>query len=370
MKIRCLSIRCFIVLTSMVLYSCDFGGGDICNSQNNYPISIVNNGAWSVPTVFDNLTITSIQLINNTGWVVGSTGTILKTGDGGNNWVSQNSGTNKYLAAVNFADTSTGYVVGDSGTILKTKDGGITWTSQTSGRLEDLSSVHFTDSNTGYVVSRAGNFILKTGDGGNSWALQSSPYTGYNGLSTVHFPDADTGYAAGASGNIVKTINGGSTWILLNSGKPQMNFESIYFTDANTGYAVGGGINARNFDSGGVILKTSDGGNNWTVQDSGISIKLHSVFFINDNTGYAVGGESEHSLNFCDGKTYFTMLKTVDGGSHWITEEKTVLGEASGNYQFGNYFGTHPQNNLLLSVSCSTSGVCAAAGSTGIWLRK
>ena len=60
----------------------------------------------------------------DTGYVVGDTGTILKTIDGGTTWIAQTSGTDNSLYAVSFADVSTGYAVGASGTILKTTNGG------------------------------------------------------------------------------------------------------------------------------------------------------------------------------------------------------------------------------------------------------
>ena len=48
-------------------------------------------------------------------------------------WVSLNSGTTKTLRSVYFVNTDTGWVVGDSGTILKTTDGGLNWQSQNGG---------------------------------------------------------------------------------------------------------------------------------------------------------------------------------------------------------------------------------------------
>jgi photosystem II stability/assembly factor-like uncharacterized protein len=51
-------------------------------------------------------------------------GLILKTVDGGNNWVKQTSGISKVLLSVFFTNDNIGYVVGDGGTILKTITGG------------------------------------------------------------------------------------------------------------------------------------------------------------------------------------------------------------------------------------------------------
>jgi photosystem II stability/assembly factor-like uncharacterized protein len=55
---------------------------------------------------------------------------------------------------------------------------------------------------------------------------------------------------------------------------------SVYFVNNNIGYIAG------NF---GTILKTSDGGNTWTVLSSGITQDLRSIYFTDVNTGYIVG---------------------------------------------------------------------------------
>ena len=49
---------------------------------------------------------------------------ILKTTDGGANWISRNSVTGFTLISVHFIDASTGWAVGGHGTILKTTTGG------------------------------------------------------------------------------------------------------------------------------------------------------------------------------------------------------------------------------------------------------
>jgi len=39
----------------------------------------------------------------------------------------------------------------------------------------------------------------------------------------------------------------------------------------------------------GIIIRTTDGGNYWTKQSSGITLRLSGVEFINENLGIAVG---------------------------------------------------------------------------------
>ncbi|MCW8961436.1 MAG: YCF48-related protein, partial [Ignavibacteriaceae bacterium] len=73
---------------------------------------------------------------SNTGWTVGTGGTILKTTNGGNSWETQNSGTEEYLLSTFFINANTGWVVGSNGLILKTTNSGDNWFSQSSGTSE------------------------------------------------------------------------------------------------------------------------------------------------------------------------------------------------------------------------------------------
>ncbi|HEU5407034.1 MAG TPA: YCF48-related protein, partial [Nitrospira sp.] len=55
---------------------------------------------------------------------------------------------------------------------------------------------------------------------------------------------------------------------------------SIQFRTPQNGWAVG---------TGGIILKTSDGGKKWKRVTSGTSALLTSVFFADSSTGWATG---------------------------------------------------------------------------------
>ena len=56
------------------------------------------------------------------------------------------------LNSLYFTDTNTGYTVGDAGTILKTSDGGQTWITYSSGSDYSLKSVFFPNASTGYAA--------------------------------------------------------------------------------------------------------------------------------------------------------------------------------------------------------------------------
>ena len=105
----------------------------------------------------------------------------------------------------------------------------------------------------------------------------------------IFFFNASTGFAVSYDGKIYKTTNNGVAWDLKYTN-PTTNqpFFQILFTDANVGYIVGGSNSCGGtgcVPPGGLILKTTVGGDNWTkiFQSSSleefVSISSNSLFF-------------------------------------------------------------------------------------------
>ncbi len=80
--------------------------------------------------------------------------------------------------------------------------------------------------------------------------------------------------------------------------------------NSNTGWAVGQNYNLKN----GIILKTTDGGDNWEAQVVD-SIRLKDVQFIDNNTGWITGGNVFTDFNS------FVSFKTSNGGGNWDTTQ-------------------------------------------------
>jgi photosystem II stability/assembly factor-like uncharacterized protein len=241
-------------------------------------------------------------------------------------WVAQNSGTTSNLNSVYFPDVNTGYTVGDSGTILKTTDGGANWALQNSNTTASLASVHFPAIDTGYAVGVGS--VLKTTNGGVDWINQSSPIAEY--LNSVFFTTPDTGYAVGgyqqgdsAKVFILKTTNGGSLWsinYIYGDTASDGGLNSVYFTDANTGYAVGSFKNNSFANSPyyrSIIVKTTNGGIDWTMQNQ-YGSDLKSVYFPNADTGYSVGVSVYRAMTFF--YWGYVILKTTNSGTNWALD--------------------------------------------------
>lgn len=262
-------------------------------SGNGIILKTLNGGTnWLViSTAFSGSSI----YFNNvfTGYVC--EGTVFKTTDGGVSWQDQNLSA---LLAVNFADNNTGYAVGYNSKIVKTTNGGSTWELQFISMYGNkLNSVYFINPNTGFISGGKmsepySGVIYKTINGGNSW-YEVSPSTADIDFRSIEFPTATTGYvvggyAYGSSGVIYKTTNSGETWI--QQGIVNKDLNSVSFKDALTGYTVG---------EDGIILKTTNGSDIWNFQVSSTDKDLNSVFFVENNLGFTVGssGSAQKTIN-------------------------------------------------------------------------
>ena len=136
----------------------------------------------------------AVLLDSGTGFVVGDTGTILKSTDAGATWTPLTSGTSNTLHGVYFLDPNEGVAVGDSGTILRTTDGGATWQSVASGVKDSLRSVSF--SGTNGICGGDSQDILYSTDSGASWQISQSGFFG-GGFPGAQMLSPTTGFCCG-----------------------------------------------------------------------------------------------------------------------------------------------------------------------------
>ncbi|MCX6162211.1 MAG: hypothetical protein NTV87_12870 [Ignavibacteriae bacterium] len=129
---------------------------------------------WQNPQPTGN-TIRTFFINSSTGYGFGG-GSVLKTTNAGENWVSLTlipyTITNGY-----FINESTGwaagYVNGNQGKILKTTNGGLNWVEQNTGLplSSPLYCTAFIDENTGIVVGNGNNTVARTTNGGQNWQV-------------------------------------------------------------------------------------------------------------------------------------------------------------------------------------------------------
>jgi len=223
----------------------------------------------------------------------------------------------------------------------------------------NYTKVQFIDPQYGWVLIGYQNMsnpsgILHSNDSGKTWEL-----TEYNGLSSrlrlrdLCFVDKNIGFVAGFDypdtktiGFVYKTIDGGSNWNLVFSDTSLSGVSKIVFPTPSIGYFF-----ARQQNNGQpqVMGKTTDGGNNWIIEeiaDSNPIDLVTDVFFINADTGWVVGTQRIGGLS--------VFLKTVDGGKSWVSKRYR---EESLNRYIADEIRTVFFSNSQVGHIASTRGV-------------
>lgn len=233
-------------------------------------------------------------------------------------WVSLNSGATVNLNSVHFVDENNGFVVGESGTVLKTTNGGMSWNSTTTSPAENLNAVHFFNVNEG-VIAASGGVIFRTTNGGTTWNTVTTGVS--DNLFSLSFSGA-TGLCGGSSQTILKSTNSGASWSIIQNGFFGGGFWGTHMINATTGFVAG-----ENSIFQPMLGKTTNGGTTWDFFPFYLNSnegKLYAVHFFDVNNGITASAVWEGSG---------AVSRTTDGGSNWST---SIFGQAF----FGMHFST------------------------------
>ena len=234
--------------------------------------------------------------------------------------------TSQSLNSLFFTDSLYGWIVGDSGTIIHTADGGITWVAQESPTDNDIINVFFLDRNRGWASSTNfstvpyGTVLLKTINGGADWTGSSYPVDDIF-ITCILYLDSLNGWMGGKPHALVKTTDGGITWTQAAIDTSVLAFFpvlGIRFYDSNYGYACGG-----MFDIAGVIWRTSNGGDLWYAIDpsEAPADEVHELYCFDSLHVIGAGGDPDFGYGV-------GMIRTSDGGQSWNYQELGIQGNA------------------------------------------
>jgi photosystem II stability/assembly factor-like uncharacterized protein len=211
----------------------------------------------------------------------------------------QKAGEDKDYQVADFVDAQHGFLGGDG--ILHTVDGGNHWYALHLGDFSACPQIYgmdFTDAQTGWIVGSLNyygyhSWILKTEDGGLSWAEQY--FDNDHGLYCIFFIDHQHGWVGGEDGLILRTDDGGDNWDVIQPGNPELVYVyELYFCNLQDGYM------ARGY---GDFLITGDGGESWQLVNS-FTGAFADMFVMNDTIIWLL-------MNFSG------LNKSDDGGSSW-----------------------------------------------------
>lgn len=223
---------------------------------------------------------------------------VFKSTDAGTTWTNLNPGlTYTHLQCICISPSSpsvlyvgTDSLGGSNSGVYKTTNGGLNWTFASGGITAERSiqtiAVHPTNPNivwcgvfNGLATSTVG--LWKSTDGGTTWVVSNSGMTNFNILSLAVNPLNPNVVYAGSSlilpastgpVSAYRSNNGGSTWITIVNGLPQTSTDNnpvrcLSVSNFDTSVVLAGLF--MNAATGGMYL-TTNGGQLWMLRHSGI----------------------------------------------------------------------------------------------------
>jgi photosystem II stability/assembly factor-like uncharacterized protein len=223
----------------------------------------------------------------NNGWAVGHDELILRTEDGGENWIAEHYAPDSQQPLLDlwFENSSRGIAIGAYGAYYETRNGGRDWEPRKfeyqalpkpkpAPGAEDLGEDIPPDYHLNKIVAAGSRLFIaaeagqlfRSDDGGANWRQLPTPYNGsFFGLLAL---STDEVLAFGLRGNVFRSRDAGLTWLPVVSGAEAMLTDGLRRAD---GALVLVGLS-------GTVLVSRDNGASWTLQQQtdrkGISAAL------------------------------------------------------------------------------------------------
>jgi photosystem II stability/assembly factor-like uncharacterized protein len=233
------------------------------------------------------------------------TANVLKTTNGGINWAVYNTETSFTIYDINFINANTGMICGSLGNIKFTSNGGVNWISVNSPSTSIMYGLHSTLTPTP-VFYAVGDFygIYKTENFGANWTLLNFNDPNMIWTSTHYSIDVsgNTIVAVGAYGSIQKSTNAGANFTALTHWLSPATKYAVWAQNINGLVLVTGGRgSATSFDQ---VLRSTNGGANWSIIPFNSSATYYSLAMINNSTGFMCGSSGN-------------LRRTTNAGLNW-----------------------------------------------------
>lgn len=245
-----------------------------------------------------------IFFLNDTyGWVVGDYNTVMRTVDGGNSWevLSHSIGTPTFYSNVMFTSPDTGYICGKYGSVFsdailkKTCDGGESWQEiPVPGNDSNIPDMHVSGGNEVYISLY--NNLYHTIDNGQTWDTIPIGYP-CSTIKTIEFLDEQNWKVLDGS-KLYYSSNAGISWDLHQTYPFSNSMTDMTWIDTSHVILVG---------QGGMILSSENAGQTFNEVSKGFRYYLKDISFMNFTTGLMVGFDVNRAI----------IMRTTDGGYNW-----------------------------------------------------
>jgi photosystem II stability/assembly factor-like uncharacterized protein len=187
------------------------------------------------------------------------------------------------------------WAVGTGGRIIRSGDGGETWTLQSAPTANNLQDIAAWDEHAALVVGDEGT-VLVTGDGGQTWTQTDVPLRefGEQLLQAYVEKGTDRAWVAGTFGTLFQSLDRGATWKMVH---PEIDvaWNDVTVAPDGTVWVVG---------EFGTMRRSNDSGETWEDVEVETESSLMSIAFADATHGVIVGLSG-------------TVAHTMDGGQSW-----------------------------------------------------
>jgi len=230
---------------------------------------------WSFDTLVENGSFYRMYIQGSSCFLLNDSSQLMKTTNSGIEWdLMDVPDITSYYYDMKFVNDNTGYLCGNDGFLVKTVDGGHTWIDKSLDDDYSLRSMFLLDENYGWILDNETRIILRTSDGGDNWNFAFLGDVYYFQPTSVFFIDENEGFATTREGVIFKSINSGESWEEFYVFPSGIDSEIYFIDDLEGWYRAGGGV-----------YHTFNGGLSW-VNRQGIGSSIKSMFFLkNEHPG-------------------------------------------------------------------------------------
>ncbi len=254
---------------------------------------------WMLSTNQLGLVPVDLKFVNDQSGYLLTNDKLFKTTTGGENWFELNAEEFSGFISIYLRDSLDLWIVGDSGLVLNTKDEGNSWDNYTFTSSVSNTSIYFISDSIGFIAREYG-IAKRTTDGGISWNNYSGNLTG--GLTCFHFVDSANGFAAGRLGKILKTSDYGSTWVNISQWN-WLRSKEFFPLNKDTIYL---------FSSTGHLVRTYNQGLEWaldTISTNSVTSDFYTDAFFSANGNF-----------YCIAGSGGIIYKSSDFGSMWYSQ--------------------------------------------------
>jgi len=279
-----------ISLSALLLSASDAQSETTANNQKAYLPLIFSGSASPVGPVGGTFTSFAIDPGQNDNIYAGHFGKgVYKSFDQGNTWYLKSQGLgNRTIQSLATHPTSSGIVYAGTygGGIYKSTNAGESWQASNGGVLTNhiIYDIEIDQSNPQrmFVVSRVSGslvgYLSRSMDGGSSWTIL---LTGNSFTTPDYFYDVDIDpgnpsvvYLTAHEHGFYKSVNGGVSFSLINSGVTDPSARSFAIDPAYSGLVYGGVWHSNG------VYRTWNAGVSWVGSSSGLpaNVKVYRVY--------------------------------------------------------------------------------------------